>query len=506
MRQRTSTKHMDSAHAHDPIVIIGGGVGGLSAAIHLAAAGRRVILFEQNPTVGGKMSQWEDAGFRWDTGPSVITMRAVFEDLWRRAGYRLDDALTLLPVDPLTRYFYRDGTVLDMRQDAAAMDAAIGALAPDDVQGYRDFLAYAAEIHRITAPVFIESGPPSLGTLRKANPLDFLRIDPWLTLDQAIARRVRSPHLRQLLGRFATYVGASPYRAPATLAVIAHVELAGGVWYPQGGIYRIAEAMRDLAVSCGVAIHTSSPVASILVEDGAARGVQLADGTRHPAAAVISNVDVATTYHKLLPPLAHVTRRAKRLAQRETSCSGFVLMLGVEGVHDELAHHNIFFTEDYRREFDDIFGKGIPPADPTLYVAITSKTDTTHAPPGCENWFVLVNAPPLSIRYNWAQNAADYRAHVYKALAHAGYDLAGRVRSERMLTPVDLERMSGAWRGALYGISSNAALNAFRRPNNRCADVRGLYFAGGATHPGGGVPMVTLSGRVAASMLLKDLP
>jgi phytoene desaturase len=311
--------------------------------------------------------------------------------------------------------------------------------------------------------------------------------------------------MRQMLGRFATYVGASPYAAPATLAVVAHVELAGGVWYPQGGIYRIAEAMRQLAEACGVTIHTGSAVARILVDGGRAVGVLLNDGTQQPATAVISNVDVATTYHKLLPPLAAVNRRARRLARTETSCSGFVLMLGIEGLHPPLAHHNIFFADDYRREFDDIFRRGIPPEDPTIYAAITSKSDAGHAPPGCENWFVLVNAPAASARYNWEAHATGYRDHILATLARAGYDLRGRIRSEQMLTPPDLQRMSGAWRGALYGISSNAALNAFRRPNNRCADVRGLYFAGGTTHPGGGVPMVTLSGRVAASMLLRDL-
>ena len=488
----------------EPIVIIGGGIGGLSAAVHLATAGRKVIVFEQNAAVGGKMSQFEAAGFRWDTGPSVITMRTVFEDLWRSAGQRLEDDLTLLPVDPLTRYFYGDGVVLDVRREPAAMDAAIAAIEPADVQGYRDFLAYAAEIHRITAPVFVESGPPSLASLRYANPLDLLRIDPWLTLDQAIARRVRSRHMRQMLGRFATYVGASPYQAPATLAVVAHVELAGGIWYPRGGIYRIAEAMRALAQRCGVTVHTASPVAQVLVRDGAACGVQLADGTEQLAAAVVSNVDVATTYRKLLPPQAKVTRRAAALARRETSCSGFVLMLGVEGVHPALAHHNIFFADDYMREFNDIFRKGIPPEKPTVYVAITSKSDPDHAPAGCENWFVLVNAPPISARFDWNMHAADYRARVLETLAQNGYNLTGRIRAERMLTPLDLERMSGAWRGALYGISSNAALNAFRRPNNRCADVPGVYFAGGTTHPGGGVPMVILSGRVAASMVLND--
>jgi phytoene desaturase len=486
-------------------VIIGAGIGGLSASIRLAAAGRRVILYEANDAPGGKMSQVEQDGFRWDTGPSVITMRHVFEELFATAGKPLEEALTLLPVDPLTRYFYRDGTVLDALQDGARMAEQIARIEPRDVEGYRRFLDFARRIHDVTSPVFIYDEPPSLASLRKAAPLDAFRIDPLRTLDQAVRRHVRSPQLRMLLNRFATYVGASPYLAPATLAVIAHVELSGGVWYPQGGIYRIAESLVSLAQETGVELHLGCRVQEIIVRNGRAVGVVTADGERQEAAAVLSNLDVTTTFSALLPPSEQVTRRLAALSRRETSCSGFVLLLGVEGEHPELAHHNIFFPADYRAEFDDIFRRGLPPRDPTLYVAITSKSDPQHAPPGCENWFVLVNAPPTNAGVDWERDAPAYRDHVLNRLAAAGYDLRPRLRSERMLTPRDLERMSGAWRGALYGISSNRAINAFRRPHNRCAEVPGLYFAGGTTHPGGGVPMVTLSGKVAADLILRDL-
>ncbi len=230
----------------------------------------------------------------------------------------------------------------------------------------------------------------------------------------------------------------------------------------------------------------------------------LADGRHIQAAAVLSNVDVTTTYERLLAPETAPARRA-HLRATETSCSGYVLLLGVEGQHPELAHHNIFFNQDYRGEFTDIFGRGVPPRDPTVYVAITAKSDPDHAPPGCENWFVLVNAPPLGPHFDWAQNAQAYRTVVFDTLARFGLDIRRQIRSEAMLTPADIRRLTGAWRGALYGISSNQALNAFRRPHNRCPDVAGLYFAGGTTHPGGGVPMVTLSGKVAAELILEDL-
>ncbi|PJF32050.1 MAG: phytoene desaturase [Candidatus Thermofonsia Clade 1 bacterium] len=488
--------------AEQPIVIIGGGIGGLSAAIRLAAAGERVIIFEQNDKVGGKMGEWRAEGFRWDTGPSVITMPHVFDDLFASAGRRTSDYLTLQPAEPLTRYFYRDGTVLDATSNLPRMIAQIERIEPRDVEGYLAYLAYAARLHRITGKVFIYDTPPTPASLFKVPLRDALRVDAMRSMDAAIRSFVRSPHLQQLLGRFATYVGASPYCAPATLNVIAHVELNGGVYYPRGGIYAIARAMARLAAELGVEIHTGCPVERILVESQRVCGVQTGS-ERIAAKAVIANVDVATVYEKLLPAEATDAAYAQRLLRAEPSCSGYVLLLGVQGTHERLAHHNIFFTQDYRAEFEDIFERGVPPDDPTVYVAITSKSDPQDAPEGMENWFVLINAPALSERYDWAKNAPRYRDRVLETLAKFG--VTPQIRAEHQLTPLDIARLTGARRGALYGMSSNTPFAAFLRPHNRARGIRGLYFAGGTAHPGGGVPMVTLSGGVAARLLLADL-
>ena len=507
------------------IVVIGAGIGGLSAAIHLTAAGYQVTVLEQNAQVGGKMGEIVAEGFRWDTGPSVITMRHVFEDLFAAAGRRLEDYFTLLPVDPLTRYFYPDGSVLDAVSDPQQMAAHIRAFADEaDAQGYLGYLDYAKRIHAVTGDAFIYSDPPTLSRLLRTPLRDMPAVDPLRTMDGSIRRFVSSPKLQQLLGRFATYVGASPYLAPATLNVIAHVELSGGVWYPQGGVYSIARAFERLARELGVEIHTNCRVEQIVVENGSVRGVKViplddtvgaqraaplpgqTESDFYPADAVIANVDVATVYEKLLPREAVSMRRVRRLTNVKPSCSGFILLLGVEGRHPQLTHHNIFFCADYRREFDDIFRRGIPPDDPTIYVSITSKTDPTHAPEGSENWFVLVNAPPLGAAFDWTAQASAYRHRVLGTLAKFGFDNRDEIRVEQMLTPLDLERLTGARRGALYGTSSNDRFNALRRPHNRAPDVRGLYFAGGTTHPGGGVPMVTLSGRVAARMVMEDRP
>jgi phytoene desaturase len=486
------------------VIVIGAGIGGLSAAIHLAARGQQVTVLERNPQVGGKMYEISADGFRWDTGPSVITMRHVFEDLFCTAGRRLEDYLTLRPVEPLTRYFYPDGVVLDATGNLSEMAQRIEQIEPRDVEGYLAYLAYAARIHRITGPVFIYDQPPTFRRILQTPLRDMPAVDPLRTMDAAIRSFVRSPHLRQMLGRFGTYVGGNPFASPATLNVIAHVELTGGVWYPQGGIYAIARAFERLARELGVEICTDTHVDQITVQDGRVTGVRLRNGDTLPADAVIANCDVATVYERLLPRENVRPAKLKRLTSAEPSCSGYLLLLGVEGEYPQLAHHNILFSSDYRREFDDIFKHGVPPDEPTIYVSITSKSDPQHAPPGHENWFVMVNAPAYDERWDWQAQGAAYRERVLARLATFGLDVRGRIRSERILTPIDLERMNGARRGALYGQSSNDRFSALRRPHNRADDVRGLYFAGGTTHPGGGVPMVALSGKVAAGMVIEQ--
>jgi phytoene desaturase len=493
---------MNSNNSSPPIIIIGAGIGGLSAAVHLAAAGRKVLVLEKNAATGGKMGEFHQAGFRWDTGPSVITMRSVFEALFKAAGKNLSDYLTLLPVEPLTRYFYPDGVVLDATRDLPRMLAQIQDIEPRDVEGYLQFLAHAARIHRITGPVFIYDHPPRLASFKGVPLADYPRIDPLRTMDKSIARFVQSPHLRQMLGRFATYVGANPYQAPATLNVIAHVELNQGVWYPQGGVYAINRALVKLADELGVEIRTHTSVSQILVSHSQVIGVRTNTGETVPAKAVIANVDVATVYEKLLPKQVVQAKRHKQLMEAETSCSGYILLLGVEGSYPQLQHHNIFFSPDYKTEFEDIFVRQRPPTEPTIYLAATCKTDPDHAPAGHENWFILVNSPAVGKHFDWNQEANKYRNLIFERLAGFGLDVVEKIRFEKQITPLDLEQLTGARRGALYGTSSNNRWAAFRRPPNNDPYIQGLFYAGGTTHPGGGVPMVTLSGKVAAEMTL----
>jgi phytoene desaturase len=488
----------------DPITVIGAGIGGLSAAIHLAAAGKRVIVYEKNGSVGGKMRHVQAGGFEWLTGPSVITMRHVFEDLFATAGHRLEDYVTLVPVEPLTRYFYPDGTVLDLNRETDYTLKQIATLDERDVAGYLSYLAHAARLHQIIGPAFIYSDPPTWRDAFRIPLRDALAVDIRHTLADSVGQYIHSPHLRQLLERFATYAGASPYAVSAVFDVIAHVELNGGVWYAQGGVHQIAIGMERLARDLGIEIHTNNPVTLIKVENGQAHGVVLKSGKHQPAKAIIANADVTTVYEQMLPKTLNPQRLAK-LAKTKRSCSGFILALGIDSVHPELTHHNIFFTSDYRKEFDQIFDRGIPPTEPTIYVVITARSDPDHAPEGCENWFVLVNVPAVSPQYNWETQAIAYRDLVLARLADFGLDVRDSIRVEHILTPLNIAHMTSAYRGALYGTTNNGRLATLRRPHNRCPDVQGLYFAGCSTHPGGGVPMVVISGKTAARMVIEDM-
>lgn len=498
-------------------VMIGAGLGGMSAAIRLACKGWRVTVVEKLGRPGGKMGEVRDAGFRWDAGPSVITMRHVYEQLFRDAGRDLNDFVDLIPLNPITRYFWRDGATIDAVTGEDAMCENIrAAFGPRDVDGYRKFMCYARRLHEIVGGPFLYRAKPNFRELMKLPLADVLKIDALRTMHAAVKAHFKDPHLIQLFDRFATYNGSSPYRAPATLNVIAHVEMAQGAWYPRGGIYQLALAYERLAKELGVEFCYDMVASEIVVKDGVAKGVRLANGDVIEADAVVCNADFTFAKETLLAPTSLTPgpspfgRGEQAGGELEPSCSGFVLMLGARGKHDRLAHHNIFFTNDYPREFDDIFKRKVAPKDPTIYLCITSKTDADHAPAGHENWFVLVNAPYLSAAYDWTKESAGYARHI-RGLLINHVDRVSPITephtaivTEHVFTPQNLQDAYGGHRGAIYGFSSNSKMAAFMRPANRSNAIRRLYYAGGSAHPGGGVPLVTLSGMAAAKCAEED--
>lgn len=489
------------------VVVIGAGLGGLAAAIRLARSGHEVVVLEKNEHVGGKVDSWESDGFVFDTGPTLLTMPFVLRDLWEAAGRRLEGDLTIVPLDPLCRYFFPDGSRLDTTTDAAAMEREIARFRNSDAEGFKAFMRHARAIYEAAAEPFLFSAFTSLrfgGLMRQLRNLPaLLRLDAMRTLDQAVSSFVEDPRLRQLLNRFATYNGSSPFRAPATLAIIPHVELSMGGWYVKGGMRRLASALGSIAKDVGVLIRVGAEVESLLVDGRRVSGVLVKGGESLNADAVVCNADAIYAHRNLVAP---ATGRRRTFDSAGVSLGGFVLLLGVKGEFPHLAQHNIFFSSDYRAEFESLFDRARPHGDPTIYVSISARSDPSHAPTGCSNLFVLVNAPPLGPRVDWVREASAYRTLVIQSLERRGLtSLSDAIVTERVLTPLDFERRFHAFRGSIYGTSSNNRMAAFLRPPNRSRDLRGLFFAGGSAHPGGGIPLVLLSGKIAAELAQEEL-
>ncbi|MEI7555355.1 phytoene desaturase family protein [Candidatus Chlorohelix sp.] len=486
------------------VTIVGGGMGGLATAIRLAATGHKVQIFEKNAQVGGKLNLMEKEGYRWDTGPSLITMPFVYDDLFRVAGRDFKDYVELVPVEPITRYFYPDGAVFDASDSLASMTFAIEKLSPPDVANYYKYMAYSRRLYDLTAEVFLFNGFNNLSDLRQMRLSNTFKIDPFRTVHQANTAFFKDKRLVQLFDRYATYNGSSPYRAPATLNVIPFVELGLGGWYVRDGLYKLAQAYLKLAQELGVEVRTGVKVERILTCNGKASGLRLESGEEVAAEVVISNADVNYTNRNLLGQKREGWRKYTGI---EPSCSGFVLFLGLKRQYKQLRHHNILFSHDYQKEFADIFERKVPPQDPTIYICWTGRTDPAHAPPGSSNLFVLTNAPYLSEKSDWTPAPVKaYRDLIIGRLQESGLEgLETAIEVERVMTPHDLEQSYNATHGAIYGLSSNNRFSAFLRPPNRSSKIKGLYYAGGSTHPGGGVPLVTLSAKIVAKLVEQDL-
>lgn len=485
------------------IIVIGAGLGGLSAAIRLAKSGFEVTVLEKNETVGGKVNFVEKDEYKFDTGASLLTMPHVFEDLFDFCERRIEDYLEIVSLDPICRYFWTDKTVFDASSNLEKTENEITRIAPEDTKNFRQYLADAKRKFEIAEKTFLANSLNDLPKLLRPKYLkDLLHISSMKTLDAHNRSYFKSAKLQQLFNRFATYNGSSPYQTPATFALVPFVEFGLGAWYVRGGIYEIPKALARLANELNVEIKMNCAVEKIITKNDKAVGVSLKNGEILQSDFVVANSDAIETYRNLLD----VKYFNRKLNEREPSCSGFVLLLGAKKKFPQLAHHNIFFSDDYRAEFDALFKDLRPANDPTIYVCATSRTDATQAPKDCENLFVLVNAPYTSAKVDWKTEAKSYRDLIVKKLENFGLeDLDESIEFEQTITPEDFERKYRTNRGSIYGVSSNGIFSAFLRVPNQSKQIKNLYFVGGATHPGGGMPLVLLSGKMAAELIQRDI-
>lgn len=497
----------------DSIGIIGGGLGGLAAACTLAARGHRVTLFETNGWLGGKAAQLDERGYRFDMGPTIVTLPSVLRRIFDEAGRNLDDHLDLRRLDPQWRCFFTDGAQLDLLENVGAMSAALDRHAPGTGtgEGYRRFMRLSARLNDISQRYFFYRPIGGLRDMFDArsslNPAvlgDVLAMRMGRSVAATIRSFVPDARAAQMLDHYTQYVGSSPYNSPAVLAGIGHMQSDEGVWYPIGGTRAVPLALARLAEELGVELRTGAHVTRILTAGDRATGVELADGERLPLAAVVSNRDAVRTHRELLAGHPAAARFETRRGY-EPACSGVVLYLGLKRRYEHLLHHNFVFSRDPHEEFDAIYRRGEPAPDPTAYVCAPSGTEPEVAPPGGEALYVLVHTPYLRPHHDWQRLLPEYRRTIFRKLAETGglEDLEARIEVERWLTPQDIHERYQVLHGAIYGLASHGTFLGAFKPGNR-TEVRGLYLAGGAAHPGPGMPMALMSGWIAADTLDRD--
>jgi phytoene desaturase len=484
------------------VAVIGAGFGGLSAAIRLARHGFAVDLYEQADTVGGKAGSFSMEGFRFDTGPSLLTMPFVIRDLFDNAGKSMDSYLEIVPLSLLTRYFYEDGTTIDAPNGRAELQSNPTVIAPESMDAVQRQLARAARIYKATSELFLFSSLGEASTYFTRTALASFAALPYIdahrSMHKANASAFRDPRFVQLFDRYATYNGSNPYKAPATLNIIAHVEHTLGGYVVAGGMRRLPEALGRLAGDVGVRIHLSSAVDRILYHDGRITGIEIG-GRALDYGVVVSNADVHRTYRNLLRDRNSIM--ATRYAKAEPSSSALVFFWGMDRTSPSLDVHSILFSKDYAGEFADLFERGRCSDDPTVYIHVSSKYALSDAPPGCENWFVMINAPH-DAGQDWAREAARMRHRIIAKINRIlGENIERFIVAERVMTPADIELRSGSHLGSIYGIASNSRFSAFLRQQARSRKYRGLYFSGGSAHPGGGIPLCILSGKIAADLI-----
>lgn len=479
--------------------IIGAGIAGLASAVRMASRGYEVEVFEANNYPGGKLSQFELDGYRFDAGPSLFTMPQYVEDLFEVAQTDIEPFFQYERLPVVCHYFWEDGTRLNAFAEAPKFAAEVEEQLDVPSNRVHAALADSERKYNLTGRIFLEKSLHRLSTwtntkVAKAM-IQIPTLDIFTSMNKVNERKLGHPKLVQLFNRFATYNGSNPYKAPGLLNIIPHFEHQIGAFFPKGGMYSITDSIYKLAQSKGVVFHFNTPVEEIIVENKKAVGFRTSEVLHH-FDQVICNMDVFYAYHKLLP----TQKPPKRTLAQQKSTSALIFYWGIKKNFPELGLHNILFSEDYKTEFDYL-EQGKIFEDPTIYINITQKFNESDAPPGCENWFTMINTP-YNDGQDWENLIEQARAQIIQKIDRIlGIDLSSLITCEEILDPRTIQAKTSSHLGALYGTSSNNRMAAFMRHANFSQHIKDLYFCGGSVHPGGGIPLCLLSAKIVDEVM-----
>ncbi len=484
----------------DKAIVIGAGIGGIATAIRLAVKGYAVEVHEKNEVPGGKLYLIEKEGYRFDAGPSLFTQPVNIEELFQLAGENISSYFEYEKVDIACRYFFENGKMLNAHTHAEDFANEMEEVLGEPAKNILQYLKDAERVYENVGTIFLNHSLHKVSTWLHPRVIKAFKTVRWQylfkTLDGFNRQRFETREAVQLFNRFATYNGSNPYSAPGMLSLIPHLEQNQGTFYPKGGMISIPGALVKLAEKLGVRFVLKSRVERIVTEGGSAIGI-MANGMFCPASIVVSNVDAYYTYRDLLADEA----AAGKILRNERSSSALIFYWGMKKSFPELHLHNIFFSKNYREEFDHLFRTKKFYEDPTIYINITSKMESGQAPAGGENWFVMVNAPAMA-EADWNQEINMLRSNVIAKLSRMlGKDISSAIQVEEVITPAGIQLRTDSYLGSLYGTSSNSKWAAFLRHPNRKKSLKGLYFTGGSVHPGGGIPLCLKSAAIVSKMI-----